>query len=706
MNGLVLVCAAVLIVCATSFAMAGEMIHDATTQESDHEDARFTHVYSKDHPADFKPDYADKAAWERRADFLRHQVLVALGLWPMPPKTPLNPVIHSKIDRDGYTIEKVFFASMPGHYVSGNLYRPKGRGGKLPGMLCPYGHWPNGRFIWNSEEKIDQEMESGAEQTPEGARTPLQARCAMLARMGCVVFQYDMVGYGDSRKLTHPLGFTDAEAVLRLQSFMGLQTWNSIRSLDFLQSLPDVDPNRIGVTGASSGGTQTIMLSVVDARPAVAFPAVMVSMNMQGGCICENAPLLRVGTNNVELASLFAPKPEGMAAANDWTHDFLIRGLPEMRSVWRLYGAEDEVEGQHFPFPHNANQLSREMMYNFVNEHLKLGWQPPVAEQPFVPVPPAELSVYDNDHPVPADALDAAGLRREMISVSDKQLEALAKNPSDYAKTLRVALQAMVVDSLPDPADVQVIESHGAAPGTAGEWNAVITRRGAAERLPVRAIFPQKWDGSITIWSHPDGCRSLTDDAGKAVPAAQTLLDHGAAVLAVDCFMSGGFVPKPKPPATQPAATKSKPNAAPPYIAFTIGYNRSILANRVHDLLSAIALAKATPQTRSIRLIAFGEAGISALLARALANDAIDRAAIDLNRFDFDQIHSEADPMLLPGALKYGGISGFLPLCSHGQTLLTNARHPAPSQPPAEAGRVTWDPKQTDVTALAQWLTK
>src|SRR5262249_42052154 len=82
---------------------------------------------------------ASESAWEERRQQLRKQELVALGLWPMPERTPLNPVIHGKIERDDYTIEKVFFASLPGHYVCGNLYRPKGKSGKLAGVLCPHG---------------------------------------------------------------------------------------------------------------------------------------------------------------------------------------------------------------------------------------------------------------------------------------------------------------------------------------------------------------------------------------------------------------------------------------------------------------------------------------------------------------------------------------------------------------------------------------
>ena len=121
---------------------------------------------------------------------------------------------------------------------------------------------------------------------------------------------YDMVGYADSGPIRHREGFTDAQAELRLQSFMGLQTWNSLRALDFLAALPDVDPGADRRDRArAAAARRPSSLTALDPRPVAAVPAVMVSGNMQGGCICENASLLRVGTNNIELAALFAPKP-------------------------------------------------------------------------------------------------------------------------------------------------------------------------------------------------------------------------------------------------------------------------------------------------------------------------------------------------------------------------------------------------------------
>src|SRR5262245_17504769 len=360
-----------------------------------------------------------KDEWLQRREKVRTQMLVANGLWPLPEKTPLNPVIHGKIERDGYTIEKVFFASYPGHYVCGNLYRPAGKTGRLPAVLSPHGHWRDGRFYDAGETAAEKQIGHGAEQTMAGARYPLQARCAQLARMGCVVFHYDMVGYADSRPIGHRAGFLDADAELRLQSFMGLQTWNTVRALDFLLSLSDVDPARVGVTGARGGGALTFLLGAIDYRPAAFFPAFMVSTGMQGGCICENCSYLRQDTGNVELAGLVAPRPLGMTGADDWTKEIETKGLPELKALYRLDGAEEKVRPEPFKqFGPNYNQVSREVMYHFFNKHLKLGLPEPVVEQPFVPVPPQELSVFDAQHPLPKDAVNAEGLRRHLTEAS------------------------------------------------------------------------------------------------------------------------------------------------------------------------------------------------------------------------------------------------------------------------------------------------
>jgi dienelactone hydrolase len=608
-----------------------------------------------------------KEAWEARRKAVREQVLVATGLWPLPERTPLHPVVHGKIDRDGYTVEKVFFASRPGHYVSGNLYRPKGRSGKLPAVLSPHGHWANGRFYDAGEAAARKQIEMKAEKTMEGARYPLQARCAQLARMGCVVFHYDMVGNADSTAIPHRAGFTDADAELHLQSFMGLQTWNSVRALDFLLSLPDVDPKRVGVTGASGGGTQTFLLCAIDDRPAVAFPAVMVSTAMQGGCVCENCSYLRQGTGNVELAGIFAPKPLAMSGANDWTIDIERKGLPELKALYKLYGAEDRVLARCFPqFPHNYNQVSREVMYNWFNKHLGLGLASPVVEQPFIPVPPKELSVYDEKHPRPADTADAARLRTFMTEASDKQLAALrpkdAKSLAEYRRVIGTALRVMIHDRLPDAADVEARE---VGDKTVHEGvlfrRYLLGRKRAGEQVPAIGLMGKEFDGTVIVWAHPEGKASLLRD-GRWAPEVMKILDRKAGILALDALGTGEL------------SLGGPPAVNAQYAGFTFGYNRPLLAQRVHDILTAVAFARSHEKTKTVHLVGFGKAGPWALLARALCGDAVSRTAADFDGFRFEKVRTTADEMMLPGALKYGGLPALAALASPGELYVHNHR--------------------------------
>jgi dienelactone hydrolase len=665
-----------------------------------------------DNPADFTGRFADKAAWEQRAAYLRRQILVANGLWPMPEKTPLNPVIHGKIDRGDYTIEKVYFSSLPGHYVTGNLYRPKNATGKSPAVLCPHGHWNNGRLYWNGDAATKKEMASGAEATEAGARSSLQARCAMLARLGFVVFFYDMVGYADSNKLTHRKGMTDVESVLRLQSQMGLQTWNSIRAVDFVSELPDVDASRLGVTGASGGGTQTFLLAATDDRIAAAFPAVMVGMNMQGGCVCENAPLLRVNTNNVEMCGLFAPKPLAMSAANDWTVDLEHRGLPELRLIYKLYDPKkysELVNAKHFPFPHNYAQPSREMMYGFFARALKAPNAPvegPIKEQPFEPVPVKELVVWDEQHPTPADALDNDALRKRMTDLSDKQLAAVLADKEQHRKVVGGALEAALVTSYPGPQGVRV--ARHSAPMRRGEITierGVVERSADGAKTPYVAGFPANWNGSVVIWIDPRGKSVVLDEAGNPSGELHTMLDAGTAVVAADLFWTGEFLRDGKP-APAPGAPDYASRVNPPYPAFNLGYNRSVVGNRVHDLLAMVSLARGWAGTKSVRVLATGKAGPWAVLAKGVANDAIDKVAADLGGFDFDQVTVAGDEMLLPGALKYGGIYSFAALADKGQMLIANARKTGQFEVAKKVASIELDEKPRTAGQLAEWIVK
>jgi hypothetical protein len=298
--------------------------------------------------------FRSRESWERYAEWLRRQARVSLALEPEAPRAPLEAKTFGLWTGQGYTCEKVYLQSLPGYFVTGNLFRPSeaagGRRRKAPGILCPHGHWADGRLH---------------DRDPLGS---IIARCISLARMGAVVLSYDMVGYNDSCQVPHREFQDDPAFGL---SLMALQTLNSIRALDYLLERGDVDPARIGVTGASGGGTQTFALCAVDSRVAAAAPICMISYQMQGGCMCENAPLLRLDATSVDLARLHAPRPLFMGSCTgDWTRDTETEEYPAMRSVWALYGAEGALHHRHVRAEHNYNKEMREAVYGFYNREL------------------------------------------------------------------------------------------------------------------------------------------------------------------------------------------------------------------------------------------------------------------------------------------------------------------------------------------------
>lgn len=658
----------------------------------------------------FQPP-TSKESWNERRSSLRTQVLVANGLWPLPEKTPLNAVVHGKIERDGYTVEKVYFASTPGHYVCGNLYRPtKPTVGKRPAVLSPHGHWPpegpnGGRFHDAGEQRAAAEIKSGAEKAMPGARHPLQARCAQLAKMGFVVFHYDMIGYADSQAIKHRTGFMDAEAELRSQSFMGLQTWNSVRSLDFLLSLPDVDPARIGVTGSSGGGTQTFLLCAIDDRPAVAFPAVMVSTAMQGGCQCENCSYLRIGTGNVELAAMFAPKPLAMSAANDWTKEIETKGYPELKKLYAMLGAEDKVLARCWPeFGHNYNQVAREMMYTWFNKHL-LGGSGDVKEEPFVPVPTKDLSVFDATHPRPKDELNAKDLRAKLSAASDAQMSALLpkdqKSAEEYRKVVGSAVEVMVGGKLPAPGSLIVRKGPKEVklPDGIVMHLAVFGRKGGDDVVPMAGLFNKTFKDKVVLWAHPNGKASLFE-GGKLVPAAKSLIEKGYAVVAMDPFQTGEMKPeKPYPVNTS-------------FAGYTYGYNQPVLANRAQDILTATMFARDMLRAKTIHLVGWEGAGPWVAAARAVAGDAISRTVIDANQFRFEQITDVRDENLLPGAVKFGGLSAFIGLAAPGEVWAHNVASSTNDRPAKEmygatgASSLKWSDRKATVDEVVEYLVR
>jgi len=652
--------------------------------------------------------------WNQRKQVVLRQIQVALGLWPMPARPAINATVHGRVERDDYTVDKVIFESAPGLLVTGSLYLPKNASGKLPTVLCPHGHWPNGRFHDHGEKTIAQELASGGETDPVCGRHPLQSRCVQLARMGCMVFIYDMLGYADGGSLTQELahgfaeqrpdlssperwGLFSAQAELRCLNAMGLQTWNSLRALDWIMSRPDCDTARIGCTGASGGGTQTFILTALDERVTAAFPAVMVSTAMQGGCTCENASYLRVNTGNIEFAALTAPRPVAMTGADDWTVDIETRGYPELRKLYALLGAPDNVLARYRKFPHNYNLPSRMMMYQWFNQHLQLGISE-ISERPYTPLTRDEATVFTPDHPAPPKTADAeVTMLRGLDAASRQQIAALLPKSADgmteFRRVVGGALEVMIGRSLPPAGSTtfekQIQTSHDKDAWT--EFRGLLRLNSHGEELPAIWLLPANWNRHAVLWADGQGKRGLFDaDGTTLLPAIQELVASGFAVGAVDLYLTGDFTDDGRPIAEHPRVNNKRE-----FAGYTLGYNHSLFSQRVHDLLTLISSTVFHErQPEQVHLIGLNGAAPHAICAAAIARDKLASLAVDTHGFRFAGITQIRDVNLLPGAVKYGDLPSLLTLCLPIRTAVAG-------ETPESLGPLLQAPGGQSVTLLA-----
>ncbi|MDA1013024.1 MAG: VCBS repeat-containing protein, partial [Planctomycetota bacterium] len=617
-----------------------------------------------------------------RAKHVRRVMLVTMGLWPLPERTPLNAVVHGRLDLGDYTIEKVYFESLPGFFVTGSLYRPKDKPGRRAAVLSPHGHFPGGRFQDEGLDAVKQKIAAGAERFEDGGRSFMQSRCVQLARMGCVVFHHDMIGYADNQQISVDVahrfsrsrlkfnvppehGFYSASALLNLNNQLGLHTWNSIRALDFLTSLPDVDPARIAVTGGSGGGTQTFMLCAVDDRPLVSVPVVIVSADRQGGCTCENICGFRIDTHNLDFTSLHAPKPLLLISADDATRTMSMRGFPELRQHYRAFKAAEHVKHVSLTqFPHNYNHASRAAMYEFVNRHLKLGLTEPIVERPYRRLSQAERTVFDDAHPRPAaDARFEQRLLQQINTASQKQIAALKPRDDASLKTYREVVGGgwdVLLRRLPHNHGVRFakklsVDRDGFKMST-GLLSYTSVETHTAE-LPLVALTPKKSVQRTVIWIHESGKAGLFNQDGTPRAPVTRMLAQGRTVVGIDLLQQGEFLADGKPSPRQ----RALPGEAG-YGGWTYCYNLPRFARQVHDILAVIQWVRQQDASCKLDIIGLRAAGPLVAAAVVQSSHQISRAAIHTDGFRFADVTDIYDGRFLPGAAKYGDVPGLLSL--------------------------------------------
>lgn len=284
--------------------------------------------------------YSNRTEWEARRDTLRKEVRERLGIDKLLPLCSKEKPEYSKIRKfDGYTVQNFRLKTVNGHTVCGSIYAPTSKG-KHPLIICPNGHFSNGRY-----GKVQQ------------------LRLGTLARMGAICVDYDLWGWGESADEVGSKAHQTSEAHV-------MQALNGIRILDWMIQRKDVDTKRIGVNGGSGGGTQTVLLTVLDDRYTAANPVVSVSSWFDGGCPCESGMPIQLaggGTCNAELAAMFAPKPMMLVSdGGDWTSTTPELEYPYLQRIYGFYGATDKVSNIHLPKErHDFGDNKRNAVYKF-----------------------------------------------------------------------------------------------------------------------------------------------------------------------------------------------------------------------------------------------------------------------------------------------------------------------------------------------------
>jgi dienelactone hydrolase len=490
-----------------------------------------------------------RSEWLKRRAVLEEQVRRCLGLSPLPERLPLDSHTTGRIEHEDYTVERVYYQVLPQIYASGYLYvprphpaaagasqsnppapappnpNPNPQSPRFPAILNPHGHWD------------------------QGALHPVvQARCIALAKQGYVAFCPDSTHMADLAIGLCPIG---------------LMTWNNMRALDYLQSLDCVEPERIGCTGASGGGQQTMYLAALDHRVKVPVPAVLVSyfrrilfVTEQTHCFCNHAPGIARATDEHEIAAMFAPRPTRfICATGDWTKDFPKEEFPDIRHIFNLAGGD--VDCVQFDKPHNYDQDSREQMYAWMNRYLKADTNTaPAKEPPLTPEDPQKLKALSGDVPGNLGLEAAAACYRQKFGFRAPELRGRSQWRTYRARLCSAARQLLGEDVPPVPlnarsrgsAQVQGLKAEqwllDTEPGvTVPGWLFVPLSqtcpaanpqmRGSRHKEALRQVA--KKTPAIVI-AHPGGKAALLEERSSLVRA---LLARGVVVLALDTRLRG-----------------------------------------------------------------------------------------------------------------------------------------------------------------------
>ena len=291
--------------------------------------------------------YKNVEEWEKRKADVKECLLETIQLDHLPKSPGTAPIKANFRKMNGYTIENIAIEILPGVWVNGSLYKPEKYKGKIPVVLHPQGHWDKHRY-----------------------RPDCQYTSAAIAKMGAMVFNYDMFAWGEST-LQFKYEYHRQSLAMTMQLLAGK------RILDHLLSQKDADTSRVAIVGGSGGGTQTVFMTAIDDRIKVSAPVVNLSSYFYGGCPCESGPDVHgcIGrTDNMEIAAMAAPKPQLVVSdGGDWTDRMPEHDFPYLKKMYSWYGKPGNVINVHLPNDrHDFGFSKRKPVYEFFAKYLGL----------------------------------------------------------------------------------------------------------------------------------------------------------------------------------------------------------------------------------------------------------------------------------------------------------------------------------------------
>ncbi|MFQ6096555.1 MAG: acetylxylan esterase [Armatimonadota bacterium] len=578
---------------------------------------------------------ATREEWESRRDTLRAKLAESLGLDPLPPRTPLNARVTGRTERERYIIENVVFESRPRFYVTANVYVPKNAKSPAPAVVVGPGHAMKEGKNYAEYQKAE----------------------VGLARLGFVVLSYDPIGQGERRLpgFGHNLGYS---ILLVGQTNEGIITWDTMRAIDYLCSRPEVDPDRIGLTGNSGGGLNSLYAPAIDDRIKVAASFCFVCSYEQwiryGGnhCICNHLPGIVRDMEEFQAVGLIAPRP---FLFGNGTKDpiFPIAGTRETlrraKAIYELYDCADKVAAVEVDSGHGWNQPLREACYGWMAKWLQgRGDGKPIPEQEY------EAEPYDSPDLLCFKGGEMPDGHETLVTLASKMGEKFTgkygeppKSRREWRRRSRRMREQLWEVFGGEPSATKVgardmgsFESEGRT-----VYKTALTTEPGVE-VPALLIWPEAGE-------RPCPVVIFVDEAGKAQVRnsriADELLDNGVAVLALD------------PRGLGEGASVADVGGYNPVSSDSVLLGRPILAQQVWDVMQAAKYLSAADGIDSERIgcYGYGAGGLIALFAGALSED-ISAAATERTIASYLYAMEDAQPqpkwIFAPSILKAADI--------------------------------------------------